>query len=161
MSTSDEYTRADAVEALERFGIRGVYIYLVDIIPLIEMIWADGKTQESELEILDAYLKKHVAKINEMAGYQALTMEKAKKFTNKFIEKRPSPQLLKTLRSLYAGVFKSIKDEKIRASFKSSLLAACMDIASSSVTEYPYNHEDRFNPEEKQCFFEIVDSLEK
>jgi len=42
---------------------------------------------------------------------------------------------------------------------KESLLAACLDIASSSVTQYPYGLHDRFTPQEKRCFFEILQSL--
>jgi len=39
------------------------------------------------------------------------------------------------------------------------LLAACLDIAASSVTQYPYGLHDRFAPEEKRCFFEILESV--
>jgi len=42
---------------------------------------------------------------------------------------------------------------------RGSLLAACLDIASSSVIEYPYGLGERFNPAEKRCFFEILESL--
>ncbi len=46
-------TFQEAIEDLNLFGIKEPYTYLSDIIPLIEMIWADGEAHESELAILD------------------------------------------------------------------------------------------------------------
>jgi hypothetical protein len=77
------------------------------------------------------------------------------------LTKRPSPELLESLRSLISTVYLSTPDEERRKEIKSSLLAACIDIASSSVTEYPFGLSERFDPEEKKCFFEILDSLER
>ena len=65
-------TRQEAIEDLSMFGIKEPYTYLLDIIPLVEMIWADGETHESELSILDEYLHKHLQQVNEMAGYKVM-----------------------------------------------------------------------------------------
>jgi type IV secretory pathway TrbF-like protein len=94
-----------------------------------------------------------------MAGYEALSLETAKAFVTKFLEKRPDPQLLATLRSFIAPVRLTTSDPDKREKLKASLLAACLDIASSSVTDYPYGLNDRFNPDEKNCFFEILESF--
>jgi hypothetical protein len=149
----------DAIEELESFGITGAQIYLIDLIPLIEMIWADGKAQDAEVSILADYLKTHVERINCLADYKALTLDKAKKFIEKFLKKRPDPQLLATLRSFISPVRLAVSDPEVREKLKSSLLATCLDIASSSVTEYPFGLHDRFDPDEKHCFFEIMESL--
>ncbi len=155
-----DFTRAEAVEELEHYDIEGPFLYLIDIIPLIEMIWADGKAQESEIEILDKYLDKHVKWVNAQADFQVLTLKEAKTFAARFLKKRPSPALLKTLRLLLSRIHNTSQNEEVKSRFKHSLLAACIDIAASSVTEYPYDYDGRFNPAEKKCFFEIVDSLE-
>lgn len=34
--------REETIEKLRGYGIEGPLIYLIDIIPLIEMLWADG-----------------------------------------------------------------------------------------------------------------------
>jgi hypothetical protein len=57
MSENQNMLYDDAIEELERFGITGAQIYLIDLIPLIEMIWADGKAQDAEVSILADYLK--------------------------------------------------------------------------------------------------------
>jgi hypothetical protein len=159
MTDKREVLYEEAIEELGRFGINGAQVYLIDLIPLIEMIWADGKAQDAEVSILADYLKKHVKRINALAGYEALSLDAAKAFVTKFLEKRPDPQLLATLRSFIAPVRLAASYPDIRARLKASLLAACLDIASSSVTDYPYGLHDRFNPDEKNCFFEILESF--
>lgn len=160
MTQVPQMNREEAVERLKAHGIRGAQIYLIDIIPLIEMIWADGHVQDSEVAILDSFVKEHVARINKMAGYEVLTMDAAKTFVERFLKERPNSELLKTLRSLIAPIRMTCSDEKLKDVFRDTLLASCLDIASSCVTEYPYKLCDRFNPAEKRCFFEILESLE-
>ena len=55
--------RKEALKKLSRYGIEGAYVYLIDVIPLIEMVWADGTAQDSEIAIIDAYLHEQVAMI--------------------------------------------------------------------------------------------------
>jgi hypothetical protein len=149
----------EAIEKLENYGITGAQVYLIDLIPLIEMIWADGKAQDAEVSLLADYLKNHVEHINDMAGYKALHLDEAKIFATRFLENRPDPQLMATLRSFIAPVRLKSSDQDRSAELKESLLAACLDIASSSVIDYPYGLHERFTPEEKRCFFEILKSL--
>jgi hypothetical protein len=151
--------KQNAIEELRKYGIKGPQVYLIDIIPLIEMIWADGRAQEGEIDVLDDYLEKHVDYINKLAGYDILTPEGAKKCVSLFLKERPNEDLLKTLRSFIVPVRLSSSDAELCNKLRASLLAACLDIASSSVTEYPYGLNDRFNPQEKKCFFEILESL--
>lgn len=154
-----ESLRQRAIDDLEHHGIRGPHVYLIDIIPLIEMIWADGRVQEGELEILKDFLHKHVSRINRVAGYEVLTYEKARDFVVGFLRKRPDPELLKTLRSLIVPLRMVSSEKDANQSLRDCLLAACLDIAASCVLEYPYGIGDRFNPEEKVCLFEILDSF--
>jgi len=159
MSSSPIITRQEADEKLEAFNITGAQVYLIDIIPLIEMIWADGKAQPSEIKILDQYLFDHVAHINELAGYEILKLEDAVAFVSRFIEKRPNPDVMSALRELIAPIRMTSSDAAANQKLKESLLAVCLDIAASSVTQYPYGLNERFNPAEKHCFFEILDYL--
>lgn len=152
-------TRQEALRELRKYGIEGPQVYLIDLIPLVEMLWADGQAQVGEVVILSEYLARHVEHVNRIAGYELLTLEGARAFIKQFLQERPKPELLHALRRLIAPVRLSGSDTSRNESLRDSLLAACLDIASSSVTEYPYRHHDRFNLEEKQCFFEILESL--
>ena len=160
MSARPPLTRPVAVAELRRFGIRGPLVYLIDLIPLIEMIWADGKAQECEIDFLDDYLRRHVAHVNELAGHTILVFDDARAFLERYLEERPDPELLRTLRSFVAPIRLSSSDAGQNEAIKASLLASCLDIAASSVTEYPFSPGERFNADEKRAFFEILASLE-
>ena len=153
-------TRQEAIDRLRRFGIEGEQVYLIDILPLIEMLWSDGKAQESEVEVLRDFLERHVAHINRLAGYRLLKDDAAARFAERFLRERPDPELLASLRSLVAPVRLAAGAPGDQARARASMLAACLDIASSAVTDYPYAVGERFCVEEKQCFFQIMDTLE-
>ena len=151
--------REKAIEDLNQFGITGTQVYLIDLIPLIEMIWADNTIQDGELKILEDHVKRHVDNVNTIAGCQVLTLSEAQSFIKRFLDQRPDPDLLKCLRELVHPVRLSSSDNETNKALKRSMLSACLDIAASSVTRYPYGIDDRFNPDEKRCFFEILESL--
>jgi len=152
--------REEIMEQLKSFGISGKDVYFIDYIPLIEMIWADGEPQQGEMDIFYDFLEKHVVHLNKMAGYNAFKLEDAVQFVSGFLKERPSPEILKSLRKLaaHSGLFQ--EDSKKRAYFEKSLLAVCLDIGASCVKEYPYGLHERFNYDEKRCFFEIFDTFE-
>lgn len=150
-------SRQEAVEKLEEYQIKGKDFYLVDILPLIEMIWADGKAQEGEIKILSEFLKNHVSKVNSDAGFELLTYKDAEKFALRFLKERPDKSLMESIRKLSSVI---INTSKNASEIKKSLLCACFDIAASSVVKYPYGLDERFDLSEKKCFFTILSALE-
>jgi hypothetical protein len=153
--------REEILEQLKSFGITGKDVYFIDYIPLIEMMWADGQTQQEELDIFYLFLEKHVQRLNQMAGYDAFELEDAVHFVARFLKERPSPEILETLRKLAACSGLHQANQQQRTLFEKSLLTLCLDIASSSVSDYPCGVQERFSAAEKQCFFEILDTFEK
>jgi hypothetical protein len=156
---ASQVTFHEAVERLKRFGINGPELYLIDVIPLIEMIWADGKNQAKEVELLDDFLVRHVERVNKKAQTQVLSADHARAFSRRYLEIRPDPRLLAELRSLVAPIRLANEGDPDSAAFRFSMLATCLDIASAAVTEYPFGMTDRFNLEEKVCFFQILEAL--
>ena len=156
----ENITRESAIDILGCYGIEGEDVYLIDIIPLIEMIWADGMVLDTEILLLDDYICRHVNHINTQAGYEIITVEHARAFAQQFLIDRPAPELLRTIRSLIPPVRSSVSDPAANEALRESLIAACLDIASSSTSEYPYELDERFRLAEKYCFFDILDSLE-
>ena len=52
----------DAFDRLKnQFVLKDSDFYFLDLIPLIKIIWADGRNQESELQILYKFVIEHVA----------------------------------------------------------------------------------------------------
>ena len=152
-------SRNEALSELEHFGIRGQNIYFIDFIPLVEMIWADGCAQEGERRVLDRYIRHHVARLNQMAGYDAFDLAAAQAFVESFLRDRPSPQLMRVLRQLVAAAGLAGGDKPHNEAARQSLLAVCLDIAASCTTSYPYGLDERFDANEKRCYFEILETL--
>ncbi len=162
MPETETIHREQALEQLRQHGIDGAEVYLIDIIPLIEMTWADGVVQIDEILVLDEYIRNHVAHLNRLAGYELLTLDAAYAFLRRFLEYRPDPDLLRTLRELIPSVRLATSDSDANKALRESMLSACLDIGASTAVSYPFAvAADRwFDPEEKRCFFEILDSLE-
>ncbi len=68
---SNKLAREGALERLRRYSIEGKRIYLIDLIPLIEMIWAGDRVRvaSTQIEFLYQYANRHLGHINAMAGY--------------------------------------------------------------------------------------------
>jgi len=151
--------REEIVEELAHYGIQGKHVYLLDMIPLIEMIWADGEKQDGELAVLDHYLVRHVEKLNQAAGYEIISLDSAEAFIARFLQERPDPAYLRRLRNFLPSLRLVSPDPAENQAVQEFILAGCLDIASACVTRYPYELDDRFDAGEKKCFFEILRTL--
>ena len=150
-------TRQEALEVLSRYGIDGVYVYLIDVIPLIEILWADGKNQKHEKDVLIGYIEKQVERINRAACHQVISLAEAKTFVSKYVCEMPNQGLLAELRKMVeVVVFQGENAEALR----DSMLCHCLDIGANAVSLHPYEgYDKRFTLEEKKCFFEILESV--
>lgn len=153
------FTRSDAIKELEQFGIRGSDVYLIDVLPLIEMMWADGAIQDVERGLLEKFVGEHVANVNALAGFPALKPEDAQKFIERFLATRPQPETLEILRKLIPVVRLGSSDNVRNEQHRKAILRWCLDIGASCVTDYPYGDHDRFSEAEKKCFEDIFGSL--
>jgi hypothetical protein len=147
---TDTVRRRQILTDLEHLGISGREANFIELIPLVEMVWADGKRQECELAVLDNYIARLIARLNQLSPPTPFTTEEAETFALRFLRERPSPELLSVLRNLAVEL----------STDKDALLKACIDIAATCVVEYPYALDERFNPEEKRTFFEILEAVE-
>ena len=159
MDNEHKLTRQEALEELGRYGIHGTQVYLIDLVPMIEMMWADELIQDIEIAILDHYVKHHVERINSAAEYPVLTANEARAFVTKFIKERPDPEYLHALRLLIVPIRLSSPDPEENRAIREFILSGCLDIGSGAVTHYPYQLTERFDSAEKRCFFDIVESL--
>jgi len=153
------FTRQDAVRELERHGIRGAHTYLIDVLPLIEMMWADGIVQGVERDLLDKFLHEHIDNLNALVGYNAVHYEDGASFVERFLVERPSAEMLDVLRKLIPPVRLSSSDVQRNSAQRRAIVRWCLDIGASCVTAYPYGDHDRFSEAEKACFEAIVASL--
>jgi len=151
--------RRHALDVLERdYGIFGGMVYLLDVIPLVEMLWADGQCQDAERLLIRKYLREHIAWLAEQAGgLEVVSEAQIDTFTARFIDRRPPEGLLASLRELACEVAfpaNGTKDER-----KQKTLDYCLDIAAAAVAVYPYGPHERVEESEKAVLRDLFRAL--
>lgn len=147
---------SDAIQRLSSFGIKDQHVYLIDLVLLCEMAWADGKIQDAERDVLFGHLNRHVDGINRLAGCTVIDHKTARDFVRTFIDNRPDPLLLEEIRQLIPTVRLHNNTPEDANRIRIEILNGCLDIAASAVTTYPYGLTERFTAEEKECYHAIV-----
>ncbi|TXL23490.1 hypothetical protein BMR03_02245 [Methylococcaceae bacterium HT2] len=87
-------------ELAREFDLKPADFYFLDLIPLIEVMWMDGKNQESELNILYQFVLEHISYIDQAAGAQVLSVEDANDFLDRFAHNKPPQKLLTGLHNI-------------------------------------------------------------
>jgi hypothetical protein len=138
-------------QLMNEFNLRPADFYFLDLMPLIEIIWADDNNQPGELRLLYNFLIEHIAFLDRIAGIQVVTSEDADAFLDRFAHNRPSSRLLTELRSI---VSKAVPTHRHPTIFE-----YCLDIAAACTTQYPYGLRDRIIDEEKKLLTKIFAEL--
>jgi hypothetical protein len=154
-----QFTFSDAVKRLGRYGIKGHQVYFIDLVLLCEMSWADGIIQEAEREIVYEYLCYHVDSINRLAGCKMLEYTEARQFIEQFLDNPPDKEMCETIRDLMPMLRMENREQDEAEKIRLDILNACLDIASSSVTKYPYGICERFTAEEKEYYHKLEQLL--
>lgn len=138
------------------FQITGAQLYLLPVIPLVEMVWADGQNQAAELNLVSDFIERHLGELNEKAdGVRVVSHAEVESFMDRFVRTRPSSALLKAIRELALPTMLGHSDET-QSQVTKQVLDYCLDIAAASVNEYPYEQRDRFMDEEKALLHELA-----
>ena len=147
--------RQDAFERLKvNFKLKDSDFYFLELLPLIQMLWADGKNQAGELKILYKYVVEHIAYLDRKAGIKTITTQDANDFLDRFAHSRPSPQLLNELQEIT-----SLTDTSQDIPRQKTILEYCLDIAAACTTGYPYKPQDRIMLEEKKLLTTLFKEL--
>lgn len=160
LTYSDEQRQHLINELTTLHGLEDYEVYLIDLFPLIEMIWADGKNQSSELSFAYQFFLHRIAELDEYSeGEAPLTIKQANAFLDKYLHQRPKPELMQAIRAYVKPLYLSHTDSNVNEQRKQKILDYCLDIASAAVHTYPYKKHERFIKEEKQLLKELFDSL--
>lgn len=149
-------------EYLIKFGLKESDVHLLELIPLIEMIWADGTNQEAEINLLCRFTVEHLSRISRENPEAALpTEESANNFIRRFCAERPDPAMLKELRQLCIKKLAHDVPEPLSSNSKGEILNYCMDVAAACVEAYPYKFNERIVEQEKILLRTLFQSLAK
>jgi hypothetical protein len=147
---------ATVATLVDEFGLKPEYVYLLPLVPLIEIMWADGKVQPAEISILYECVTRHLADLHTAAGGEEVVgVEEAEAFLDHFLKAEPDPEVLRRLRELTVELLNATAPESQRR----TLLDNCLDIAAVAVSAYPYGRRDRVMAAEKALLHELFNSL--
>ncbi|MGR8934942.1 MAG: hypothetical protein ACU837_11220 [Gammaproteobacteria bacterium] len=108
------------------YDLKPADFYFLDLIPLIEMLWANGQNKPEELDVLYKFAIEHVVRLDRQAGVQAIYADDANDFLERFALRRPSAKLLQALRSIAA--FSAPEGEM---PLSQTVLDYCLNIAAA------------------------------
>jgi hypothetical protein len=154
-------SRIDTLNAIVRdYALADCDVYLFELIPLIEMMWADGRNQSTEMSILYRFALEHVAFLSKAAdGEDVVSVDQVNAFLDRFAHHRPPEGLLRDLRRAVWGLLGEGSDDSGRQR-RHTLLEYCMDIASACEEVCPCGSRGRFVEGEKGLIFELIEALE-
>lgn len=90
-----------ALSDLEQLGFRGRDVYLAELIPVVEMAWADGKIEPNEEALLQAYAEALTERLNEQCGAPLFRLDHTYRVLDQLRQRRLSPsERLVALRAL-------------------------------------------------------------
>ncbi|MGR9115810.1 MAG: hypothetical protein ACU85E_08585 [Gammaproteobacteria bacterium] len=127
------------------FNLKPADFYFLELIPLIEMIWADGHNQPAELALLYKFTVEHMAHLDRASGIQFASVEDANDFLDRFAHQRPPIQLLEKLRELIVHPKTTEDSNRYR-----TIMNYCLDIAAACATQYPFGMQQRIIASEKE-----------
>jgi hypothetical protein len=83
--------RDASVKWFANLGLRGDELSLAELLPAVEMAWADGAVQPNERAMLAAYCDTLVRQVNERAGAERVRLDDALVRLEKLLSRRLSP----------------------------------------------------------------------
>lgn len=147
--------KQQAFDLLAReFNLKQADFYFLDLIPLIEMIWADGHNQPTELSLLYKFTVEHMAHLDRLSGIAFPTVEDANDFLDRFAHQRPPAQLLEKLHEL---AFQPAETEK--SGRHQAIMDYCLDIAAACTTQYPFGLQQRIIASEKELLNKLYSAF--
>ena len=144
-----------AQKELGKLGIQGSEVHLLDVVPLLEMGWADGKFQNEEMEEVQYFVHEHIDRINRRAGEPVLSWEDGDRFLQRFTLERPPEWLMRRLTSLVPQVSLASDDDELNHARKQAILGGCLDVGQAA------SGLGRFNPSEKAWYAEVARTLDE
>ncbi|MDP2274369.1 MAG: hypothetical protein Q8N23_04725 [Archangium sp.] len=105
-----------ALHDLAGLGFKGRDVYLAELLPVVEMAWADGVIAPNERALLEAYCEQLTERLNRQAGAQFFGLTRALLVLDRLTERRLSPaERLTALKALKTWSGRSSSGEELRS----------------------------------------------
>lgn len=147
-------------ELVHEHGLDPLDYYLLPLMPLIEVCWADGQLQRAEAELLLDFTRRWLGLLRQDAGGEDIvSTQQAQRFIDRFMRQRPARSEMERLRELAIQMLELNSDEKRVKQNERTVLEYCIDIAAAAVKSYPYEIRGRVMQEEKALLLELMHTM--
>ena len=145
---------------LRQYHLSDYHVYLLDLIPLITMVWADGKNQEAELAIVQQFATTHLANLAKQSeGLLPVSVEATNEFINRFTRTPPSEDMLNDLNTLCIERLSDHRNIQYSKAQADQIMDFCLDIAAACAKNYPYEYDERIVRKEKETLKRLLRQL--
>lgn len=151
--------REGALARLSRYGIEGKRVYLIDLIPLIEMIWAGGQMQAEQIGFLYNFIKRQIDHVNCLAGYVVLSMADGINFVAPYLSSKPNLAHLKKLRDCIVPVRLGWMRNDYGDIIARRIVVACLNMLSMTLAKYPHELQNKCCSEERKMYLDIMETF--
>lgn len=153
--------RQRIVETLVRdHQLDSEHAYLLNLIPIIEIMWADGRLQNAEISLLYEYTTQWLSILAADAdGDSVVSTEQANAFITRFTQARPEPKLLASLKELSHQFMQAAPETMLSDGRGQQLIDFCLDISAAAVSKYPYERRSRITADGKVLIVGLIQRL--
>ncbi|TGN40268.1 hypothetical protein [Marinobacter confluentis] len=122
---------------LSQHDLPASFIYLAPVLPIVQVMWADGRNQMPERAKLHCIIENHCKTLSELAGgAEIVSANDIERFDQAFIAHRPDPQVLEALTGMASGVIANRESAPSPQGSDSlfstdQLFHACLEIAAT------------------------------
>jgi hypothetical protein len=108
--------KEEALHELADLGFKGRDVYLAELLPVVEMAWADGVVAPNERALLEAYCEALTDRLNRQAGFQFFSLTRTLLVLHRLMKRRLTPaQRLTALRALKTWAGTGSSGEEMRS----------------------------------------------
>lgn len=141
---------------LERFGLNSGQICLLELLPLVRMVWADGRNQAEEVVLIKDFIDVHVAWLR-TAGL-AIAAGDVDEFKRRFVDNRPDERMMRRLSGLLdSGRFADLCPARSPEQ-REKIVADCLEIAAAASVPIG-GRETRCTPEERDILYGLIQKI--
>ncbi|MCK0162358.1 hypothetical protein [Marinobacter sp. S6332] len=152
---------------LSQYDFPSSLIYLAPVLPIVQVMWADGKNQMPERDKLHVIIQSHRKALSELAGgLQVVSQEDIDLFDQAFIANEPDMSTLQAFtdqaNELLQSKVENGMEENESLYQRDRLLHACMEIAATCPAHVVIADDEMLAQrivEEEQHFIEKVFQL--
>lgn len=148
-------------ELVHTHGLDPLDYYLLPLMPLMEICWADGRVQQAEASLLLDFTRRWLNLLQRDAdGETVVEASQAQRFIDRFMRVPPDREEITRLRELAINMLELNSDEQRVKQNERTVLEYCIDIAAAAVKDYPYEIRGRVMHEEKDLLLELMHAMQ-